>query len=607
MGLTPAPDNQSDKIAQERISMKRKIKVGRFRARARNFDRQTVNSSMYISILAILVGVVAGYGAIAFRYMIAFFHNLFFMGTLDFHFASDHHFTSSWGAGVILVPALGMLIVNWLTQTFAPEAKGHGVPEVMNAVVENRGKIRPVVALVKSLASAISIGSGGSVGREGPIVQIGSSFGSSLGQFLGLRPRDVILLVGCGVAGGIAATFNAPIGGIAFAIELILPEYSLMTFMPLIISATTATYIASIYIGSMPAFILPEYHLVSPVEFIFYLILGVMAAGGSIAFISILYRTEDFFDHIRISSHIKALAGGLLLGAIGYLLYRTTGQYYLFGVGYSFITDMLTSVQPGLLLILLLIGLKIFATSLTLGAGGSGGVFAPSLFLGAAIGGATGMVFHHFFPAVTAPASAYALVGMAAMVAGTTGATLTAIVMTFEMTRNYEIMLPLMLSIVLANYLVRVVYSETIYTKKLSRRGINIQFDKRISIFKMTPVSATMDSNIVSVQPSDTVADVLAKAAATNMGTFPVIQDGKVLGLVACATLYSKDRNETIASSVMERNIVLPASVDSMTALEKMDAADSNLLVLQSESGLVGVVTKRAILREYFRKKRMIM
>ena len=587
--------------------MKHKIKVGRFRAIARNFDRQIVNSSMYVSVLAILVGVVAGYGAIAFRYMIAFFHNLFFQGTINLHFASDHHFSSPWGAWVILVPALGMLVVNWLTQTFAPEARGHGVPEVMNAVVENQGKIRPVVAVIKSLASAICIGSGGSVGREGPIVQIGSSFGSSLGQLLGLRARDVILLVGCGVAGGIAATFNAPIGGVAFAIELILPEYSLMTFMPLIISATTATYIAGMYIGSMPAFVLPEYHLVSPVEFVFYLLLGIASAGGAIAFIAALYGMEDLFDRIRANSYIKAVFGGLLLGALGYLLFRITGNYYIFGVGYSFITDMLNSGEPLLWLVLSLVGLKIFATSLTLGAGGSGGVFAPSLFLGAAIGGVVGMVAHHLFPEITAPASAYALVGMAAMVAGTTGATLTAIVMTFEMTRNYEIMLPLMLSIVLANYLVRVAYGETIYTKKLSRRGINIQFDKRISIFKMTPVRSAMTPNVVSVSPDDTVEQVIEKAAKTNMGTFPVIKDGKVLGLVACATLFSKDRKATIADSVMERNIVLPATVDCMTALEKMDAVDSNLLLLQGKSGIEGVVTKRAILREYFRKKRMIM
>jgi len=456
---------------------------------------------MYISLLAILVGAVAGFGAIAFRYMIAFFHNLFFFGTVDLSFHSEEHFVSSWGPWVILVPALGLLIVNWLTRTFAPEAKGHGVPEVMNAVVENRGKIRPQVALVKSLASAICIGSGGSVGREGPIVQIGSSFGSTLGQLLGLRPKDVIMLVGCGVAGGIAATFNAPIGGVVFAIELILPEYNLMTFMPLIIASSTATYVATRFIGTSPAFVLPEYHLESPVEFIFYLILGLAAAGGSIAFISLLYRTEDFFDGLRINPQVKAGVGGLLLGAVGYLLYRTTGHYYLYGVGYSFITDMLTSIQPGLLLVLLMVPLKIFATSLTLGAGGSGGVFAPSLFLGAAIGGVTGLLCHHFFPEVTAPASAYALVGMAAMVSGTTVATFTAIVMTFEMTRNYDIMLPLMLSVVLSNYLVRALYKETIYTKKLTRRGIHIQFDKRISIFKMTPAAVAMNPEIVSVAP----------------------------------------------------------------------------------------------------------
>lgn len=589
------------------MTKQQKKKMGRFRARARSMERKAINTSMYLSALAIVVGIVAGLGAIAFRYMIGFFHNLFFLGKVDFQFDSAEHIVSNWGVWVIIVPVVGLVIVNWLTETFAPEAKGHGVPEVMYAVVENRGKIRPVVALVKSLASAICIGSGGSVGREGPIVQIGSSFGSSLGQLLGLRPRDVILLVGCGVAGGIAATFNAPIGGVAFAIELILPEYNLMTFMPLIISATTATYIASTFVGTMPAFVLPEYHLTSPVEFIFYILLGVFAAGGSIAFTSVLYRMEDWFDRIKISTHFKAVFGGLLLGVVGYLLFRVTGHYYLYGVGYSFITDMLTSAQPILPLVLVLIVLKIAATSLTLSAGGSGGVFAPSLFIGAAIGGATGIVCQHFFPTLTAPASAYALVGMAAMVAGTTGATFTAIVMTFEMTRNYAIMLPLMLSVVAANYIVRAFYKETIYTKKLTRRGIHIQFDKLISIFKMTPAKSVLIPNIISISSTDTVAYTIAKASENQLNTLPVIDGEKSVGTIHCTDIFTALPNEPITAYITKKDISLDYNADCMAALEKMDSINSELLLLKENDTFKGVITKRAVLREYFRKKRMLM
>jgi CIC family chloride channel protein len=308
-----------------------------------------------------------------------------------------------------------------------------------------------------------------------------------------------------------------------------------------------------------------------------------------------------------VSTHLKAAVGGLLLGVAGYLLYRLTGHYYLFGVGYSFITDMLTSAQPLLPLVILLIVLKIAATSLTLGAGGSGGVFAPSLFIGAAIGGATGMICHHFFPSLTAPASAYALVGMAAMVAGTTGATFTAIVMTFEMTRNYAIMLPLMLSVVAANYIVRALYKETIYTKKLSRRGVHIQFDKLISIFRMTLAKSVMDPNIISVRPSDTVGYTIAKGSENQIATIPVIDGDQMLGIVHCTEIFTALPNEPIAAYIRKGDLSIPQSIDCMDALEKMDAANSNLLLLKGESGFEGIITKRAILREYFRKKRMIM
>jgi len=587
--------------------MKTKLRTGRFRARARNFERTGTNALAYLSLLAVIVGVVAGYGAIAFRYMIAFFHNLFFFGKASFAFDSGAHFVSSWGAWILLVPAIGLVVVAWLTRTFAPEARGHGVPEVMYAVVENRGRIRPVVALVKSLASAVCIGSGGSVGREGPIVQIGAGFGSSLGQLLGLRSRGIILLVGCGVAGGIAATFNAPIGGVAFAVELILPEYNLMTFMPLIVSSTTATTIAGIYLGDSPAFVVPEYHLASPVEFAFYLLLGLAVAVGSIAFVSMLYRTEDFFDRLKLNPYLKAFAGGLLLGAVALTLRHVSGHYYLLGVGYSFISDLLVSAPPSLLLVLSLVVLKIFATSLTLGAGGSGGVFAPSLFIGAAIGGAVGMTCHRLFPNLAAPASAYALVGMAAMVAGTTGATFTSIVMTFEMTRNYDIMLPLMLSVVVANYLVRYFYKETIYTKKLVRRGVNIQFDKLISVFRMIPAKSVADPDVVSVRPDDTVSFVIARASENRLNTLPVVDGDRVLGTIRCTEIFTALPNEPIEAYVTRRDLLLPEDADCMTALERMDAANSELLLIAGPKGPSRVVTKGAVLREYFRRKRTLM
>ena len=568
---------------------------------------ENLKRTIKISLFSILVGIVAGLGAVLFRYMISFFHNLFFNGKISFIYHSEEHFSSVWGWGVIFVPVIGLLIVNYLTEHFAPEAKGHGVPEVMDAVLENGGKIRPIVSVVKSLASAINIGSGGSVGREGPIVQIGASFGSAVGQFFKLKPREVITLVSAGVAGGIAATFNAPIGGIAFAIELILPEFSIITLLPLVVSSTVATYIASIFLGTSPAFIIPVYKFISPYEFIFYAVLGFLAAFVAILYIKTLYGMEDFFEKLKISPYLKAIIGGLLLGITGYLLFKTFGHYYIFGVGYSFITDTLLNKNITFLLVFLMIFLKIFANSITLGAGGSGGVFAPSLFMGIGTGAVIGIIVNYLFPSITAPISAYALVGMAAVVAGTTGASLTAIIMTFEMTRNYAIMLPLMLAVVIAHFTTRLIYRENIYTKKLSRRGIFVQSDKLINIFKLTSVGEVTKKNIISVKPNMTVDEVLSLMIFYNLATLPVIDNGKYLGIVSYRTLYDKDFDEVITDFIEKLDIEIDINEDTATALKKMTGNKCGLLIVKENEKIVGITTRNMIIKKYFEKRHLLI
>ncbi len=567
-----------------------------------------VKRTIIISIYSILVGIVAGFGAVIFRYLIAFFHNLFFLGTFSFSYSSSEHLVSSWGWIIIFIPVVGMLIVNYLTYTFAPEAKGHGVPEVMFAILENGGKIRPVVSIIKALASAICIGSGGSVGREGPIVQIGASFGSTLGQVFKLKPREIVTLVSAGVAGGIAATFNAPIGGVAFAIELMLPEFSIMRLMPLVVASTVATYIGSIFMGSQPAFVIPSYTLVSPYEFIFYIILGFFAGFTAIMYIKVLYGLEDYFDRLKINVYLKGIIASLLLGIAGYALYRTVGHYYIFGVGYAFITEALTN-NGGMLgiIILALLVLKILANSITLAGGGSGGVFAPSLFIGIALGSLIGMFVHFLFPAITAPVSAYALVGMAAVVAGTTGAALTAIIMTFEMTRNYEIMLPLMLSVVVASFVTRYFYRETIYTKKLSRRGVSIQLDKLINIFKLTAVKEVMDRNIIFVKPEMTVDDAMSIMIFHDLTFIPVIEDNRCLGVIGYRNMYSANSNDLVESHIEKRDIEIKPNDDTVVALKKMENNGLGLLLVKDNNKFIGVVTRKSIIEKYFKKRELLM
>ncbi len=569
---------------------------------------ENIKGTALISLYAVLVGLVAGFGAVGFRYMIAFFHNLFFLGTLSFSYHSEEHMASSWGWGVIFVPLVGMMIVNFLIEKYAPEAKGHGVPEVMNAVLEKKGVIRPIVSVIKSLASAISIGSGGSVGREGPIVQIGASFGSTLGQLLKLSPKDVIILVSAGVAGGIAGTFNAPIGGVAFAFELILPEFSIMTLMPLVVSATVSTYLASIFLGTHPAFIIPSYHLVSSVEFIFYILLGVIAGIVAIIYIRTLYKTEDIFDSLKCSPYLKGAAGALVLGITGYLIYRMVGNYYVFGVGYSFITDALSNKPMTMGLVLALIFLKIFANAITLSAGGSGGIFAPSLFIGAGTGSVVGILANHLFPNLTAPVSAYALVGMSAVVAGTTGASFTAIIMTFEMTRNYEIMLPLMLSVVIAHFVTRLFNRDNIYTKKLARRGIYVQTDKMVSIFKMTRVSDAMRKHFIYATEKMQIDDVQTLLIGNNIALIPVIEKGKVEGVVSYIDLYHKRGNQNVMQYVKRGDFTINGREPLLNALEKMERNQCSLLVvLDDDDKIIGITTRNKIIKTYFKKKQSLL
>ncbi|MGB3091949.1 MAG: chloride channel protein, partial [Candidatus Zixiibacteriota bacterium] len=409
-------------------------------------------------ILSVVVGVGGGFGAVIFRWLIGFFHKLFFDGGTSLFSQITSH--PEWL--IPLIPLAGGLAVAPITYRLAREARGHGVPEVMLAVALRGGIIRPFVALAKSIASSICIGSGGSAGREGPIVQIGSAIGSTVGQMFKMSGDRVKVLVGCGAAAGISATFNAPIAGVLFALEIILGDFTMYAFSPVIISSVTATVISRAFLGNYPAFIVPAYDLVSVWEMPMYIGLGLLAGIFSVLFIKVLYKSEDIFEALKIRNSLKPALGGLILGIIG-LFYPQ-----VFGVGYEAINAALHE-EALIWVLFLLVFMKIAATSLTLGSGGSGGIFAPSLFMGATLGGFFGNLVHLAFPLITATPGAYALVGMSAMVAGTTHAPITAMLIIFELTGDYRIILPLMLASVVATLVANKLHVDSIYTLKLSR------------------------------------------------------------------------------------------------------------------------------------------
>jgi CIC family chloride channel protein len=493
-------------------------------------DRIRTNEVVTGLTLAIVVGAVAGLGAVGFRWLIGEVQTLFFSNGAEYlGFMGPYY--------IILLPAVGGLIVGLLIRYGAREAKGHGVPEVMEAVALRGGRIRPRVSVVKAVASSICIGSGGSVGREGPIVQIGSSFGSTIGQWLGLSDDWVRVLVACGAAGGISATFNTPIGGVFFAMEIILGRFVTPKFGYVVISSVMADFVAHVFLGSQPSFSIVPYDMVSYWEVLSYAVLGIAAALAVTLFIRVLYKLEDIFDAWHIPEFLKPAIGGLGIGLIG--LY----SYDLLGVGYGnvfWISKMsvdqalLGEIALSSLAILLL--LKITATSLTLGSGGSGGIFAPSLFIGAMLGGALGTVAHLFFPNYIAPSGAYAMVGMAAVFAGATRAPFTAIIMLFEMTRNYTIILPLMIAVVISVVISRALNRETIYTFKLMRRGVDLRQLNKASPLREVTVEEAMTWDFPSVPPTMPVRELMTRLRRTGHHGFPVVDEkGEFAGVVTIA------------------------------------------------------------------------
>ena len=338
--------------------------------------------------MSIVFGLVAGIGAVAFRALIGLLHNLLFLGKFSAAYnANVHTPPSPWGPFVILVPAIGAVGVAFLVKNFAPEAKGHGVPEVMDAVYQRRGVIRPVVSVVKALASSLSIGSGASIGREGPIIQIGASFGSTLGQWLRLPIWQRITLIAAGAGGGIGATFNTPVGGVLFAIEIILHEVSARTLVPVITATATATYVGELFFGTHPSFSVPALEkplvlLANPIMLVAFAAFGVVAGLVSTVFIRSIYGCEAFFEkYVKGGYYVQHVVGMLVVGSLIYALMYNFGHYFVQGVGYATIQDVLSGFRyPLFMLLARCLPAKLLATSLTLGSGASGGVFSPAMF-----------------------------------------------------------------------------------------------------------------------------------------------------------------------------------------------------------------------------------
>ncbi len=553
-----------------------------------------------ISLLAIVLGLVAGLGAYVFRVLIAVFHNLLLCGRLSATYDTNVHTPPSpWGVGVALVPAIAALFVVFVVKRWAPEAKGHGVPEVMDAIHYEGGEIRPVVAAVKSVASAVSIGSGGSVGREGPIIQIGAAFGSWAGRLFHVSRWQRTTLVAAGGGAGIAATFNTPIGGVLFAVEVLMHEVSVRTLVPVTLATATATFVGRWLFGNHPAFAIPTIHMpaVASVALLpAYAGLGVIAAGAAGLFIRALYGMEDFCEGRIRNDYLRHALGMFGVGVVMTTLAITAGHYFVQGVGYATILDVLEHSRTSIVMLATLFALKLLVTSLTLGSGASGGIFSPSLFMGAVLGGGYGIVLDALFPGLHLDPSALALAGMAGVVAGATGAPLTAIVMIFEMTLDYTVVLPMTLTVAVAHGLRQRLVRDTIYTMKLSRRGHVIPNALHATAFLVRPVSGLKLARAATVP-----ADAPPSRLTGDEPYVAIMHDGAVDGLLSRPWLVANRDRVRAAQTVGELADGAPVVVSQDTrmvdALAELHRTGRAYAVVLRDGAVQGVITEPQLAR----------
>lgn len=563
------------------------------------------------TLFSIVIGLASGLCAAAFYYSLSATTH-YILGELGGYyppapsgesllFSSGHSSHISWL--LLVVPTVGGLLAGLIVFTFAPEAEGHGTDEVIDAYNNKRGNIRRRVPLVKMAASLLTIGSGGSAGREGPIAQTGAGIGSTLASLLKLNDRDRRIMVICGTAAGIGSIFRAPFGGALFAIE-VLYKHDMETegLVPAFISSTVAYSVFASFFGWGHIFISPSFEFTSPGELVFYGILGILCAATAIVYVVIFFGLRtNVFRKLKIKPHFRPAIGGLLVGTMALVLPQTLG------VGYGWIQVALDGnvVRLSILLMIVLVPAKILATSFTVGSGGSGGVFAPSIFVGAMVGGAFGQTMVILFPHTLTQPAAFVLVGMGALLAGVAKVPITAIVMVSEMAGTYNLLVPLMVACVLAYTLTG---KWTIYEKQANSRATSPAHRREMSvdILARIPVAEAMTTDVVTVHPASsiqTIIDLIHKQSHTG---FPVVENGKLVGMITfedAEDVPLEKRGHTPVRDVMSRKLIIARPDDTLeNTLQKIvDRNVSRLPVVEKDdpTKLVGIISTYDIVKTH--------
>lgn len=519
---------------------------------------------------------------------------------------------------ILFIPALGGFASGWVVRRFTPTHLGHGVTEVLEAVARDGGRIPRRVPFWKGLAAAICAGAGGSVGREGPVVQLGSGVGSAIGQRLGFSRPNLNVLVGCGAAAGISASFNAPIAGAMFALEIILGDFGVRTFSPIVLASVMGTVTSRALLGATAEVQRASYSLVSGVEIIPYAILGLLCGMLSVAYIVTMEQVEYTFHGQgggKLGERLRRLPplaypalGGLGVGAMGLAFPQ------LLGTGYETMNEALRGELPGTLLAVFCIG-KIIATSLTLGSGGQGGSFFPATFIGAMGGGAFGSLIHILFPAHAASKGAYALVGMGAVVAGATLGPLTGIVMLFELTSDYAIIMPLMVACILSTSLVHLLLGGSLYTRKLKEHGILTHRGRDMSLLRSLTVEEAMVSSSDTLRDDVGLAELLRALSGTQQSAIPLLDEGgKLSGIVSLTDVrgvlgHTDSLREAVKASDVASREVATAYLDEdlEMVLQRIEARAIECLAVVDRAEprrLLGLISRKDILARYERSLR---
>ena len=557
-----------------------------------------------IIVLAMIVGVFSGLANIVFRSTLDFCREVLLHRGQEILGIAEGFSTSR--LLLPLLPVTGALLLIPLARIFPGEVNGYGFPDFLEKVNIRGGIIKMKSVLAKIIAPAVTIGSGGSAGVEGPIAQIGGGVGSLVGQLFRVSGNRMKLLIAAGAAGGIAATFNAPIAGVMFATEIVLlGNYELTSFGAIVISAGMATVVSRAHYGENPVFVVPGYHIQGIQEIPFYILFGFYIGIIAVMYIKIFYSVRDRFAALDVSPYLKPVIGAFLVGCIGIAFPEVLSD------GYETIEAVLRG-EGTIVFVLVLIFLKIIATSITLGSGGAGGVFAPALFVGAMAGSAYGFAAHHFFPGIASSPGAYAMVGVGAFLAAATHAPLTGMFLLFEMTGNYLIIIPIMFASIIGTFTAKRIYRESIDTVSLTRKGIDIHAGREAALLSAIKVRDVMRREFMTVRKDVTLKEFVELIIEGGGFYFPVVDNnGELMGVISLQDVrkvlledYIKEI-VTVGQLATEDIIVLRSTDDLRVAMEGFNVKDIDEIPVvdpDSPGKVVGMLRRSDVMDVYNRE-----